>query len=102
MKPIPDKLRDRLRTRRVIPFVGAGVSMSVNDRETGKPLFPSWRQLLERAADELVRQQRDQYANAIRAQLRFDRTDYLSIAQIARDGLIGSNWSDFLHSQFEH
>ena len=102
MNPIPDKLRDRLRARRVIPFVGAGVSMSVQDRETGEPLFPSWRQLLERAAEELIKQQRSPYAGAIRAQLQFDKPDYLSIAQNAREGLIGSNWFDFLRSQFGH
>jgi len=97
---IPEKLKERLRAGKVIPFVGAGVSMSVRDRETGEPLFPNWRQLLERAADASERQDRTRYAVAIRAQLEFDKPDYLSIAQIAREGLIGTNWFDFLNSQF--
>jgi hypothetical protein len=98
---IPEKLRTRLVDRKVIPFVGAGVSLAVKDCATGEPVFPSWHKLLERAAEELDRQQRIQYATAIRAQLEFDEPDYLSIAQIARKGLIGNNWFEFLRSQFK-
>lgn len=50
---IPETLKKRLREGKVIPFVGAGVSMSVREREGGGPLFPSWREMLERAAGRL-------------------------------------------------
>ncbi len=37
---IPKMLEDRLRDKKVIPFIGAGVSMSVFDK-TGNKIFPS-------------------------------------------------------------
>ena len=51
--PIPKSLSDKLRKGHVVPFVGAGVSMNVRNRLSGKPIFPSWRQLLIDAADRL-------------------------------------------------
>ncbi|MGB8510261.1 MAG: SIR2 family protein, partial [Pyrinomonadaceae bacterium] len=48
------------------------------------------------------KQHRTPYATAIRAQLEFDKHDYLAIAKHARDGLIGSNWTNFLSRQFRH
>ncbi|MFI3118681.1 MAG: hypothetical protein QX203_01715 [Methylococcaceae bacterium] len=43
---IPPKLIDSLAKGQVIPFVGAGVSMSVINKADNKPLFPSWSALL--------------------------------------------------------
>jgi len=49
---IPDALRRAASTRHLIPFVGAGVSMGVRGTD-GKPAFPSWKALLEKAAERL-------------------------------------------------
>lgn len=80
MTVIPKDLRDALRARTVIPFVGVGVSMSVWDKDD-KPLFPSWRDLLNRAADELNKQGNEDRANVVRAQLKLADEDYLEIAK---------------------
>lgn len=50
---IPRTLAECLRTGKIVPFVGAGVSMAVRHKETHTPLFPSCKQLLERAAQRL-------------------------------------------------
>ncbi len=101
MNNIPQTLRERLRANKVIPFLGAGVSMSVLNKDTGKPLFPSWLQLLQRSADRLDAEQRTPYANTVRGQLQHDDLDYLETARTARKGLKGGNWFDFLKEQFD-
>ena len=53
MDNLPRHLEEQLRQHKVIPFVGAGVSMAASGNETGERLFPSWKELLERAADRL-------------------------------------------------
>ena len=51
---IPDELKRLYQHGRVVPFVGAGVSMSVAWDNGGKPLRgPSWRELVNQAADEI-------------------------------------------------
>ena len=50
----PEELRQRYREGRVIPFVGAGVSMSVTWETDGQLLRgPSWRELVDQAATML-------------------------------------------------
>ncbi len=44
---IPETLKKRLQEGTVIPFVGEGVSMAVMHRQTGKCLYPNWKELLE-------------------------------------------------------
>jgi tetratricopeptide (TPR) repeat protein len=98
---IPKALQDSLRAGNVIPFVGAGVSMSVLDNESGERLFPSWRELLEQAAKRLEEEERIPYANAVRALLEFDRPDYLEAARRAREGLGDAVWYRFLKEQLD-
>jgi hypothetical protein len=45
----PDDLRRLYHERRVIPFIGAGASMSVS-WDGGKKRGPSWRQMVDKAA----------------------------------------------------
>ncbi|HEX8922277.1 MAG TPA: hypothetical protein VF766_12445, partial [Pyrinomonadaceae bacterium] len=98
---IPGMLEEQLRARNVIPFVGAGVSVTVKDRKTGTPLFPSWRKLLEQAARYLEDQKKTPYANVVRSLLELDKPDeYLEAARRAREGL-GSVWSKFLKEQLD-
>ena len=93
---IPRTLQDRLREGKVIPFVGAGVSMSVLDAATGRPLFPGWRELLQRAAERLKEEGRSPYADAVSALLALDEPDYLDAARRAREGLGEAIWYSFL------
>lgn len=85
-----------------MPFVGAGVSMSVRDRTTGRPLFPSWRELLGRAAARLEGERdkrKASRASVVRGLLELGGSDnYLEAAKHARDGL-GASWYGFLKTQ---
>lgn len=95
---VPRSLEDALRDGLVLPFAGAGVSMAVHDR-SGRPLFPSWRGLLEGAADELEREGRPE-AEVVRAELRLARPDLLRAAGTARRSL-GGRWLGFLQSALD-
>jgi tetratricopeptide (TPR) repeat protein len=97
---LPQTLEQHLRTGKIIPFVGAGVPMAVKDRQTHAPLFPSWRQLLERAAKRLDAEQKSNFANLVRALLSIDPADYLEAAQRARQGL-GAVWFDLLKENID-
>ena len=97
---IPQTLRNRLHEGKVIPFVGAGVSMAVTERDSGgKRLFPSWNQLLLRAADRLGKEGKAPFADAVGGLIGIG--DYLDAAKRARQGL-AANWFDFLKEQFDH
>lgn len=74
--PIPGSLKDRLREGRVIPFVGAGVSMSVLDQVSRDRIFPSWRELLDAAADRLDRELKTDEAEVVRSVLKKRRPDF--------------------------
>jgi tetratricopeptide (TPR) repeat protein len=97
---IPRELKDRLRIGRVVPFVGAGVSMSVKAKQTGERLFPSWKTLLEEAANRLDEEAKAAYANAVRSLLEIEPPDYLDAARRARAGL-GPVWFRFLKEQLD-
>ena len=64
MSALPKSLIDALSSRDVIPFVGAGVSLAVTDA-AGAPLFPSWSELLTRAAERLRADHNHTKANAV-------------------------------------
>ena len=81
---------------RVIPFVGAGVSLAVLDVERNS-MFPDWKQLLERAVQRLRDERKLPQANLAKAHMDVD--DYLSAAKTVREGL-GTNWFRFLDEQF--
>ncbi len=50
----PKELKKRYQERRLIPFIGAGTSMSVNWTQDGEPRRgPSWKELVDYVADEL-------------------------------------------------
>lgn len=101
---LPESLITAVRRRKLIAFAGAGVSMAVLDRENqvdGQParLFPSWRELLERAADKLRGETLDGDADYVLGALNKTNPDYLTAAQTAKDHL-GAIWSIFLKSNF--
>ena len=48
MTPIPAELQTALKERRIVPFVGAGLSLTL-----GQKIFPDWKGLLERFAVRL-------------------------------------------------
>lgn len=92
-------LRIALRDGRVVPFVGAGVSMAVRSRHTGRPLFPSWREALRRGAREL---EEDGNARSATAAAAIEARDYTRAAREIRSGLGAHDWQRFLEAQFGH
>src|SRR5690349_10365029 len=72
---IPSELVRTVREHRIVPFVGAGVSMGVR-----RGLFPSWSELLERLAREL---DENAPADAPRVRHLVSTGDYLQAAEIA-------------------
>src|SRR3954462_7299247 len=98
---IPETLGRRLREGKVIPFVGAGVSMSVRERDGGGPLFPSWREMLERAVRRLEVEGNEEHAGLVRSFLNFKPPNYLEAARYAREGMGEPVWLDFLKGQLE-
>lgn len=98
---IPQTLREKLAAGRVLPFVGAGVSMAVRHKDRDERLFPSWPELLSNSADRLESESKKYDADYIRAGLRRSKPDYLSMAKTAKDEL-GPVWAPFLKEQFNH
>lgn len=95
---IPESLINSLKNKNLIPFIGAGVSMSIQDKQ-GNKIFPSWKGLLERASEELKKENEDKFATAIDAMINLG--DYKFAADYVKKGLIGSLWSDFFKRNFD-
>jgi hypothetical protein len=96
---IPNALTERLRTGRVVPFAGAGVSMAALDEKTRQRLFPSWPELLMAAAERLDKESKPDDANLIRLLLK-TKSDPLDVATRARRAL-GPLWYEFLKDELD-
>lgn len=97
---IPTHLKEQISSHRIIPFVGAGVSMAVRLKGNKKQsAFPSWKNMLVHAADRLEQQKRKE-ASLVRSFLDLSPPKYLEAAQYARDGL-GALWPDFVQKELD-
>ncbi len=101
MANLPGQLKEQLKSHNVIPFVGAGVSMSVKDKQTGGVLFPIWKGLLENAVERLREEDRLPYAEAVSGLIGIGPDEYLEAAKRARQGMTGGNWFRFLKEQLD-
>lgn len=97
MNNIPQSLHDAVNSKRLIPIVGAGVSKSIKNKQ-GEQIFPSWIELLERAAVELKNQAENNKAQLVESFLK--EPDFQQAAKYAYEGLKGPNWFNFFKSQF--
>lgn len=95
---IPKSLVKALSEGQVVPFIGAGVSMTIKT-PGGDRLFPSWTDLLWQAADELEAEMKPVEANQVRDCLNKD--DYLGAAEIASSGLGIAVWQNFIKALFD-
>jgi hypothetical protein len=99
MTSIPHQLKESLQKGLAIPFVGAGISMPVKDKN-GNALFPSWKSLLELAAIRLEEaDNKPDEANIVKGYVKTNRL--LDAAKEAKQAL-AANWFDFLKQQFDH
>ena len=97
MDNIPQGLHEAIKSKRLIPIVGAGVSKSIKNKQ-GEGVFPSWIELLEKAATELKKQAENNKAQLVESFLK--EPDFQQAAKYAHEGLKGPNWYNFFRSQF--
>ena len=95
---IPQTLRSACAEKNLIPIVGAGVSMSLR-RNTGEALFPSWKGLLEKAAERLKQENKLDFADGVALFLKLSK--YEQAGEFAREGLAGGLWNSFFTENFE-
>lgn len=96
MSTLPKSLIEALRSRTVIPFVGAGESKAVKDK-SGKDIFPTWDGLLDLGVKRLRAEKLDDDADLAAAMLKKGRK--FEAAKEMRDGL-GTRWFPFLKEIF--
>lgn len=87
-------LKTAITTGKLIPLVGAGVSMSIKE-DNGNRVFPSWVELLQNAASEL------EPNVAVLINRLIDAGYLLKAAEIAKEHLKGERWYTFLESKFD-
>lgn len=95
----PQQLEESIKRGKVVPFIGAGVSMAVKNSANGGSLFPSWKTLLQCAAESL--QTSGKSANAAIVSGFVSTNRFLEAAEEAKKSL-GANWYSFLKQQFDH
>ncbi|MDD5411208.1 MAG: SIR2 family protein [Methylobacter sp.] len=94
---IPRQLEESLKHGKVIPFVGAGVSMTVLAK-SGEPLFPSWKALLMASVKQLEEGKKPDDEALVGSLVNKGRL--LDAAKEARQAL-GANWHNFLKCQLD-
>ncbi len=101
MSDIPRNLREQLRRRNVIPFVGAGVSRGVQNRDGVLPLFPDWNTLLQKIYEELLDQKHIKSAQKLGELLASQPINYFEAAEIGWKHLSTPNCRSFLMEMFD-
>jgi len=95
------ELQKLLLANKVIPFVGAGVSMAVTNKN-GQKIFPSWHKLLISFAEKLKYLDKEDEANGINALLKIQKPDYLYIADFIKKSFPTiSHYEDHLADTFD-
>jgi tetratricopeptide (TPR) repeat protein len=98
---IPKSLIHALQTGKVVPFVGAGVSMAVKKREdTSQSLFPSWKGFVEILAKDLEDQDKANEAAYVRASINIESPKYLEAMQHAKLKLGERDWYRTIDQSF--
>jgi NTP-dependent ternary conflict system VMAP-like protein/SIR2-like protein len=90
---VPEDLVAAVRNQTVVPFVGAGLSVSV-----GRGVFPDWRELIERFAERLERESLVADAAAVREHLRNKR--FPEAAELAVEKLTPARFNPVLEQAF--
>src|ERR1700730_3379129 len=97
MTDLPRALRESVADNRLVPFVGAGVSNSVRNKDGGKAL-PTWLELLQRGASELRDDGKPDVADVVETMVRAlagpnaKGMDPVGLAGTIRSNLTGNKW----------
>lgn len=96
-----ERLQRIARDGRLIPVVGAGVSLSVKSSSSGAKMFPTWKDTLLQAAEILDTNGSTFPAMAVRGLVGIGECEhFLRAAQIAQDHM-SSEWYSFLDKTFK-
>lgn len=94
---IPQSLKKYLANNDIIPLIGAGVSMSVENKDRSRA-FPSWPELLNFAAERLEDEELLDDSQLVKLLVKKGKLQ--QAAQEAQEQLSGRGWYDFIQSQF--
>jgi Tfp pilus assembly protein PilF/cold shock CspA family protein len=75
-----NELKKLIKEKKIVPFVGAGVSLSITKKESEERMFLSWSELLNELANGLIKYGKTEEAELIKLTLKVKKTDYLKIA----------------------
>ncbi len=92
-----EELKRLIAENKVIPFVGAGVSKDVKDKDN-KAVFLTWKELLENFIEVMPNEKKK---NVIRALLDDEPVNYLEIADKIEESLSISEFYDTLKNNFD-
>jgi hypothetical protein len=95
---LPQSLITALANKSILPLIGAGVSMSIRQKG-GNQAFPSWKELLESAADKLRSENEPDKATLVETFLKLN--DYQTAAKYAYEGLKNGLWHEFISEKFD-
>ncbi|HRH42773.1 MAG TPA: tetratricopeptide repeat protein, partial [Pyrinomonadaceae bacterium] len=103
---IHKSLQDALKAKQVVPFIGAGVSMSVKKKNedgtiSNESLFPSWKGFVEILAETLKDENKESEAEYILSSVRLKKPKYLEALQHAQEELGESLWYKLFDESFD-
>lgn len=98
---IPEDLIKKIKNNEVIPFVGAGISTGVMDKNDN-PLFLNWKDLLLSSVEMLKKSKKYDESQCIMFAIKTAKTakDYLHIADKIKE-FLSSEWKTFLEINFK-
>ena len=94
---LEEELKKLISENKVIPFVGAGVSMAVKDKD-GNQVFPSWQKLLENFIPHIEKTTTQTVINAL---LEDKPVDYLEVADKIEHALTTNDFNKYLKSSMD-
>jgi ubiquinone/menaquinone biosynthesis C-methylase UbiE len=103
---IPDTLIKALADKRLVPFVGSGVSRSILKND-GEIAFPTWAGLLHQGALALERDQKPELAKVVEASIalldkpNISATSPIQLFDMISKNLSGQSWAKFLKQQLD-
>src|SRR5262245_31294124 len=106
MIELPESLKESIADKRLVPFVGAGVSNSIR-RKDGSRALPTWLELLERGALALRRDGKGPVATLVESSIQVLATpnatgmDPISLAGLIRTNLGPRSWANFLRNELD-
>ena len=103
---MPKSLIEALKARQVVPFVGAGVSMSVKKKnddgtQSDESLFPSWKGFVEILADALKDENKPNEATYVLSSVNIKKPKYLEAMQHAQEELGEGHWYRIFDENFD-